>query len=349
MRIPPQPEPGTSTQGPLDRRGRPLRDLRISVTDRCNFRCPYCMPAEVFGENYRFLPRREVLSYEEIARLAALFVGLGARKLRITGGEPLVRSDLPRLVEQLARIAGVEDLALTTNGYLLAAQARALRDAGLRRVTVSLDALDPQIFARMNGRDLAVAQVLEGIDAAERVGLAPLKINCVVVAGENESEILPLARRFRGTPHILRLIEFMDVGTLNHWGAERVVPAREILARIAAEHPLEPIGATYPGEVAQRYRYRDGQGEIGLIASVTQPFCGACTRARLSADGRLFTCLFAAQGTDLKSVLRSGASDAELLERIGGIWRARADRYSEERAKLGAQAAERIEMYQIGG
>jgi cyclic pyranopterin phosphate synthase len=337
------------TPAPRDLRGRLLRDLRISVTDRCNFRCPYCMPSEVFGEHYAFLPRREVLSYEEIARLAAIFVELGARKLRITGGEPLLRSDLPRLVEQLARLDGVEDLALTTNGYLLAGQAQALRDAGLRRVTVSLDALDPQIFGRMNGLDLPVARVLEGLEAAERVGLAPLKINCVVVAGENESELLPLARRFRGTLHVLRLIEFMDVGTLNRWDSTRVVPAREILARIGAEHPLEPVAPTYAGEVAQRYRYRDGQGEIGIISSVSQPFCGDCTRARLSADGRLFTCLFAATGTSLKEPLRAGASDAALREQIAGIWARRSDRYSEERATLRAQASGRVEMYQIGG
>ncbi len=338
-----------SKPAPRDRLGRGLRDLRISVTDRCNFRCPYCMPAEVFGEHYAFLPRREVLSYEEIARLAAIFVDLGARKLRITGGEPLVRSDLPRLVEHLARIPGVEDLALTTNGYLLAAQARALRDAGLRRVTVSLDALDPVVFGRMNGLELPVERVLEGLEAAARVGLTPLKINSVVVAGENESEILPLARRFRGTPHVLRLIEFMDVGTLNRWDATRVVPAREILARIDAEHPLDPIEPSYAGEVAQRFRYRDGQGEIGIIGSVTQPFCGGCTRARLSADGRLFTCLFAAQGTSLKEPLRAGASDDALRDRIRGIWTRRADRYSEERATLRAQSGGRVEMYQIGG
>ena len=345
MSIPP---PSSTSPVPRDRRGRLLRDLRISVTDRCNFRCPYCMPAEVFGEHYAFLPRREVLSYEEIARLAALFVELGARKLRITGGEPLVRADLPRLIEQLARIPGVEDLALTTNGYLLAAQAQALRDAGLRRATVSLDALDPRIFARMNGMDLSVERVLEGLEAAERAGLAPLKINSVVVAGENESELLPLARRFRGTPHVLRLIEFMDVGTLNRWDPARVLPAREILARISAEHPLEPIAPSYPGEVAQRFRYRDGQGEIGMISSVSQPFCGGCTRARLSADGRLFTCLFAAEGTSLKDPLRAGASDAALRELVTGIWTRRSDRYSEERATLRAQGG-RVEMYQIGG
>ena len=345
--MPPSTTPDPAALAPRDRLGRGLRDLRISVTDRCNFRCPYCMPAEVFGEHYAFLPRREVLSYEEIARLATLFAELGARKLRITGGEPLVRADLARGIEQLARIPGVEDLALTTNGYLLAAQAQALRDAGLRRVTVSLDALDPAIYARMNGRDLSVVRVLEGIDAAERAGLAPLKINCVVVAGENESELLPLARRFRGTPHVLRLIEFMDVGTLNRWGAERVVPAREILARIAAEFPLEPVDPSYTGEVARRYRYRDGQGEIGIISSVTQPFCGDCTRARLTAEGALVTCLFAACGRDLKGPLRGGASDEELLARMAGSWRGRADRYSEERASQ--TRSEKVEMYHIGG
>ena len=329
---------------------RPLRDLRISVTDRCNFRCPYCMPAEVFGEKYAFLPKKEILSFEEIERVARLCVELGARKLRITGGEPLLRAELPVLTSRLAQLAGVEDLALTTNGHLLARQARALAEAGLRRITLSLDSLDDETFLRMNGLRHPIGRVLEGIAAAERFGLVPLKINCVVQRGVNEASILDLARRFQGTGHVVRFIEFMDVGTLNGWELEQVVPAREILERIHAELPLEPAEPNYAGEVARRYRYCDGSGEIGVIASVTQPFCGDCTRARLSADGRLVTCLFATDGTDLKSPLRGGASDDELREILRGVWTRRTDRYSEDRATH-TEFAEpaRLEMYQLGG
>jgi len=332
----------------LDQRGRALRDLRISVTDRCNFRCPYCMPAEVFGERYQFLPRPEILTFEEIERVAHICVGLGARKLRITGGEPLLRAQLEVLIERLAKIPGVEDLALTTNGSLLADRAAALAAAGLQRVTVSLDSLDADTFRRMNGRDVSVERVLAGIEAASQAGLGPVKINCVVVRGVNDAELLPLARHFHGTGHVLRLIEFMDVGTRNEWQLERVLPVCEMLERIDAELPLEPLEPTYPGEVARRYRYRDGGGEIGLIGSVTRPFCGDCTRGRLSADGRLVTCLFAAKGQDVKAALRGGASDAELAALIGGVWSARADRYSEERS-LRTEPAPRIEMYEIGG
>ena len=343
----------SSTPPPLDSYGRQLRDLRISVTDRCNFRCPYCMPAEIFGERYQFLPKAEVLSFEEIERLARLFVDLGAQKLRITGGEPLVRSELPRLVERLAAIDGVGDLAMTTNASLLAPVAKQLVDVGLRRVTVSLDSLNKDVFEQMNGTAFPLEKVLAGLEAAERVGLTPIKINCVVQRGVNDESLVELARRFRGQNHILRFIEFMDVGTLNGWKLEQVVPAAEILARIDKELPLEPREPSYVGEVARRYAYRDGGGEIGIIASVTQPFCGDCTRARLSADGHLVTCLFAKSGTDLKTPLRAGASDRELRERITGVWRSRADRYSEERLgeTPGAELERRskIEMYKIGG
>ena len=338
---------------PSDSYGRRLHDLRISVTDRCNFRCPYCMPAEVFGERYQFLPKAEVLSFEETERLARLFVELGAQKLRITGGEPLVRAELPSLVERLAAIDGVSDLAMTTNGSLLAPVAQQLVDAGLRRVTVSIDSLNKDVFEQMNGKAFPLERVLAGLEAAERVGLTPIKINCVVQRGINDESLLELARRFRGPNHILRFIEFMDVGTLNGWKLEQVVPAAEILARIDRELPLEPVEPGYLGEVARRYAYRDGGGEIGIIASVTQPFCGDCTRARLSADGHLVTCLFAKAGTDLKTPLRSGASDQELRDRIAGVWHRREDRYSEERLAEtpGAELEKRskIEMYRIGG
>ncbi len=337
---------------PRDALDRPLRDLRISVTDRCNFRCPYCMPAEVFGDRYRFLPRPEILTFEEIERLAGLFVGLGARKLRITGGEPLVRAELPGLVRRLARIEGVEDLALTSNGFLLAAHARALAEAGLQRVTVSLDSLDPETFRRMSGSPHEPGRVLEGIDAAVEAGLGPIKVNCVVQRGVNDAGLLDLARHFHGTGHVLRFIEFMDVGTRNAWAEGEVVTAEEILARIDAELPLEPLEPGYPGEVARRWRYRDGGGEIGVIASVSRPFCGDCTRARLSADGHLLTCLFATAGIDLKQPLREGASDAELRELVVGRWLARRDRYSEERSaetSAGPGRRGRVEMYQIGG
>ncbi len=334
-----------------DRLGRPLRDLRISVTDRCNFRCPYCMPEEIFGERYEFLPRARILRFEEILRLARLFVGLGASKLRITGGEPLVRSQLPVLIEGLAKLDGVQDLALTSNGVLLPQHAQSLADAGLKRITVSLDSLDPDTFVRMSGGRGSVEQVLAGIAAAERAGLTPIKINCVVQRGVNDQAPLALARHFRGSGHVVRFIEYMDVGTLNGWDPAQVVPAREILDGIAAELPLESVDPNYPGEVARRYRYTDGSGEIGVIASVSQPFCGDCTRARLSAEGSLFTCLFGSAGTDLKTPLRDGASDDALLARIRGTWAGRSDRYSEQRQEARTAGAEpsRVEMYQIGG
>jgi GTP 3',8-cyclase len=331
-----------------DRRARPLHDLRISVTDRCNFRCPYCMPAEVYGERYEFLPRTEILSFEELERLARVFTGLGARKLRITGGEPLLRAELHELVRKLAALPSAPDLALTTNGYLLAEQAQALAAAGLRRVTVSLDSLDDAVFAELNGKGFPVARVLAGIEAAERAGLSPIKLNCVVQRGVNDHTLVELAKRFRGSDKIVRFIEFMDVGTLNHWNRANVFSAREIRDRIHDAFPLEPIAPAYRGEVATRFRYADGAGEIGIIGSVTQPFCGDCTRARLSADGKLFTCLFATSGVDLRGPLRSGVTDDALAAWISGLWRARADRYSEERAESAARR-EKIEMFRIGG
>ena len=343
----------TATSPSADSFGRELRDLRISVTDRCNFRCPYCMPAEQFGERYKFLPRTQILSFEEIERLARIFVDLGARKLRITGGEPLVRQRLPQLVEHLAQIEGARDLAMTTNGSLLAPVAQELRDAGLGRVTVSVDSVAPEVFERMNGTDFPLDRVLAGVDAAERAGLTPIKINCVVQRDVNDGSLLELARRFRGPNHIVRFIEFMDVGTLNGWKLDEVVPAAELLERIDAELPLEPAEPGYRGEVARRYTYRDGGGEIGIIASVTQPFCGDCTRARISADGHLVTCLFARGGTDLKTPLRRGDTDEELRKLIEGVWRRRDDRYSEERLaetpSSALRSSDKIEMYQIGG
>ncbi len=332
--------------------GRPLRDLRISVTDRCNFRCPYCMPAEIFGEAYRFLPKDEILTFEEIARLSRLFVAAGVNKLRITGGEPLLRVDLPNLISQLADLPGADDITLTTNGYLLAQQAQPLADAGLRRITVSLDSLDDAVFKRMNGRGFGTRRVLDGIKRAAEAGLAPVKINAVVQKGVNDHTIVDLARHFKGTGHIVRFIEYMDVGNRNGWQLDEVVSAAAIVARIDAELPLEPAEANYAGEVAARWRYRDGDGEIGVIASVTQPFCANCTRARISTDGRLYTCLFATDGVDLRGPLRDGADDAELNNIIAGVWRVRRDRYSEIRTEItAAEAAARpkVEMYQIGG
>jgi cyclic pyranopterin phosphate synthase len=331
----------------VDTLGRPVRDLRISVTDRCNFRCVYCMPKEIFGREHKFLDRRELLSFEEIERLARVFVRHGVGKIRLTGGEPLVRRDLERLVEKLARIEGL-DLTLTTNGSLLTQKAEALREAGLRRVTVSLDSLDDEVFRAMNDVDFPAARVLEGIEAAAAAGLVPVKVNMVVKRGVNDPSVVPMARHFRGTGHILRFIEYMDVGSTNGWRMDDVVPAAEILSTIDAEFPLEPAEPNYRGEVARRWRYRDGAGEIGIISSVTQPFCGSCTRARLSAEGRLFTCLFAVRGHDLRAVLRSGASDEELDEAIARVWRARGDRYSELRT---AETATRpkVEMSYIGG
>ena len=343
-----EPSPATETPLLTDRRERPLRDLRISVTDRCNFRCPYCMPAEIFGDRYEFLPKQAILSFEEIERLTRIFLGLGVRKIRITGGEPLVRAQLPDLVRRLASLEGARDLALTTLGFLLADMAEPLEKAGLRRVTVSLDSLDEAVFARMNGRGLSLERVLAGIEAAERAGLSPIKLNCVVQRGVNEDSLVALVRRFRGSGHVVRFIEFMDVGTLNRWDMTQVVPAAEIRDRIAAEFPLVPLEPNYRGEVARRYGFADSSGEIGIIASVTQPFCGDCTRARLSADGRLVTCLFASTGTDLKTPLRAGASDAEIAQIAARVWGGRSDRYSEERAENTSGRA-KIQMYQIGG
>ena len=335
-----------------DTRGRALRDLRISVTDRCNFRCPYCMPAEVFGRDFAFLPRELVLSFEEIARLAAVFVGLGVHKLRITGGEPLARRDLPVLVRYLAALRAVDgspiDLTLTTNGSALRALAGSLAEAGLQRITVSLDSLDDAVFGRMNGVDFPVSRVLDGIVAARSAGLAPIKINTVVRRGMNEASILPLARWARDEGYIVRFIEYMDVGHSNGWRLDDVVSAREILDTIDAEMPLEPLEPGYRGEVAGRYRYRDGTGEAGVIASVTRPFCGDCTRARLSADGSLYTCLFAVAGTDLKGPMRAGATDEDLAALVGGVWGARRDRYSELRSAA-TRDLPKVEMHSLGG
>jgi cyclic pyranopterin phosphate synthase len=329
----------------LDTFGRPLRDLRISVTDRCNFRCVYCMPREVFGHDYRFLDRRELLSFEEIARVARVFVDMGVRKLRITGGEPLVRRELERLIAMLAELD--VDLTLTTNGSLLPQKATALAAAGLRRATVSLDSLDDATFRAMNDADFPVARVLEGIDAAAAAGL-PVKVNCVVKRGVNDGDVVAMARWFQGTGHTLRFIEYMDVGHTNGWRMDDVVPAAEIVAAIDAELGLEPVEPAYRGEVARRWRYRDGGGEIGVIASVTQPFCGDCTRARLSAEGRLFTCLFAVRGHDVRATLRAGATDEELAAELRGLWSRRTDRYSELRTEKTADLP-KVEMSYIGG
>jgi cyclic pyranopterin phosphate synthase len=329
----------------LDTFGRPLRDLRISVTDRCNFRCVYCMPREVYGRDYRFLERRELLTFEEIARVAGVFVSLGVSKIRITGGEPLVRRDLERLVAMLA--AFDVDLTLTTNGSLLPAKATTLADAGLRRVTVSLDSLDDDTFRAMNDADFPVARVLEGIDAARAAGL-PVKVNCVVKRGVNDGDVVDMARRFHGTGITLRFIEYMDVGHTNGWRLDDVVPAAEIVRAIDEELPLEPVEPAYRGEVAKRWRFRDGGGEIGVIASVTQPFCGDCTRARLSAEGRLYTCLFAVRGHDVRATLRGGATDEELAAEIRAHWSRRTDRYSELRSARTVDLP-KVEMSYIGG
>ena len=318
------------------------------MTDRCNFRCTYCMPAEIFGRDFAFLPRSEILRYEEITRLAGIFVRLGVEKLRITGGEPTVRRDLPDLVRQLAVIEGVRDLTLTTNGSVLRTLAAPLADAGLQRVTVSLDSLDDAVFRAMSGIDMPLARVLDGIAAARAAGLAPVKINMVVRRGVNEASIIPMARWARDAGFILRYIEYMDVGTANGWRLDDVVPGAEIIALVDAAFPLEALQPNYPGEVANRFRYRDGGGEIGVIASVTAPFCGACTRARLSAEGELFTCLFAAHGTDLRASLRSGADDASLEARIRAAWSARDDRYSDLRSASTGNLP-RVEMFAIGG
>ncbi len=325
--------------------GRPLRDLRISVTDRCNFRCTYCMPKEVYGRDHRFLDRRELLTFEEITRVARTFVSLGTRKLRITGGEPLVRRDLERLIAQLAELE--VELTLTTNASLLAAKAQSLADAGLNRITVSLDALDDATFRAMNDVDFPVERVLEGIDAAAAAGL-PVKVNAVVKRGVNEDQIVPMAAFFRERGPTLRFIEFMDVGHTNGWRLDDVVPAAEIVARLDEAFGVEPVDAAYRGEVAQRWRYRDGRGELGVIASVTQPFCGDCTRARISAEGKLFTCLFSVRGNDLRALIRGGASDDELAAAVRGIWSGRADRYSDLRSAATA-GLDKVEMSYLGG
>lgn len=333
-----------------DTLGRPMTDLRISVTDRCNFRCTFCMPAD---RKYSFLPRPQILNFEEITRLAHLFVALGVEKIRLTGGEPLLRSEIEKLIASLSAIDGVDDLALTTNAYLLEEKAGLLRDAGLSRVTVSLHSLDPELFARVNGLGLDLEKVLRGIDAARRSGLDPVKLNVVAMLGVNDHEIVDLARYGRDQGCVVRFIEYMDVGTVNRWDAEKVVSAKEIVERIDAVFPLEAIDKARPGEVAERYRYRDGGGEVGVITSVTQPFCGDCSRVRLSAEGQIFTCLFSSFGHDLKTPLRDGASDAELQEVIRKIWRARTDRYSEERTAALRRGefvpVDKVEMFRIGG
>jgi cyclic pyranopterin phosphate synthase len=330
-----------------DTLGRGLRDLRISVTDRCNFRCVYCMPRETFDRDFKFLPHDEILRFEEIARLARMFAGLGVKKVRITGGEPLVRRELHRLVAMLAEIPGL-DLTLTTNGSLLAKQAAALARAGLKRVTVSLDSLDDATFRAINDADYPVARVLEGVEAAAAAGMAPIKINMVVKRGVNDAHVLAMAERWRGSGHIVRFIEYMDVGSTNGWRMDDVVPSAEIVRAIGAHHPLEPVDPNYAGEVAERWRYRDGAGEIGVISSVTQAFCASCNRLRLSAEGALYTCLFAEHGHDLKWLLRRGGADEEIVNEIAAVWRARGDRYSEMRTAETAKAR-KIEMSYIGG
>ena len=334
------------TKTTLDTLGRPVRDLRISVTDRCNFRCVYCMPKEVFGRGYRFMDRKELLSFEEIERLTRVFVSHGVEKIRITGGEPLLRRDLEVLVERLVGLGSL-DVALTTNGALLPQKAEALANAGLERVTVSLDSLDDATFRAMNDVGFPVSRVLDGIEAAAAAGLR-VKINAVVKRGVNDDQVVELARHFKGSGHILRFIEYMDVGATNGWRLDDVVSAAEIVGVIAATFPLEPAEENYRGEVARRWRYADGTGEIGVIASVTQPFCGDCTRSRISAEGRLFTCLFATRGHDLRALVRGGASDEELHGTIGRIWGRRTDRYSEERSSRTAELP-RVEMSYIGG
>jgi len=329
----------------LDTFGRPLRDLRISVTDRCNFRCVYCMPKEVYGRDHRFLERRELLTFEEIARVAHTFVAAGIQKIRITGGEPLVRRDLERLIAQLAELD--VDLTLTTNGSLLPQKAQLLADAGLRRITVSLDSLDDAIFRALNDVDFSVERVLEGIDAASAAGL-PVKVNAVIKRGVNDDQVVPLAGFFRERGHTLRFIEYMDVGHTNGWRLDDVVPAKEIVALLDAAFGVEPAEALYRGEVAQRWRYKDGNGEVGVIASVTQPFCGDCTRARLSAEGKLFTCLFAVRGHDLRALIRGGASDEELEAAVRTVWGGRADRYSDLRSAA-TTGLDKVEMSYIGG
>lgn len=329
---------------------RPLKDLRISVTDRCNFRCFYCMPAGVFGHDYIFLNRKEILSFEEVHRIARIFVGLGVTKIRLTGGEPLLRSDLEVLVRMLSQIEDLEDLALTTNAYLLDQKAEALSKAGLNRLTISLDTLKQERLKNFAGQHLQLDNVLEGIRAAQSCGFSPLKLNSVIRKGVNDDEILDLVRYAKANGHIIRFIEFMDVGTLNSWKMNEVVPAKEAIEIITSEFPIKPKEKNNPNEVASRYRFLDGSGELGFISSVTRPFCTDCSRARLSADGKIYTCLFASQGVDIKSMLRSGASDKQIQEKIVSIWKNRRDRYSQERAaNMPAANEKKVEMYQIGG
>lgn len=331
-----------------DRLGRPLHDLRISVTDRCNLRCTYCMPADQFPEDHKFLPRAGLLTFEEIAQVVRAAAPLGVAKVRITGGEPLLRKNLPHLIHLIREIPGIEDIALTTNGLLLAACAKELQEAGLNRVTVSLDSLDEDVLAKMSGVRTTKATTLEGIAAAEDAGLSPIKINCVVQRGTNDHTLVALAEHFRGTGHIVRFIEYMDVGTMNQWNREEVLPSRDLLDQIHARFPVHPVAEQYAGEVATRYAYDDGEGEIGLISSVTQPFCGDCTRLRLSSDGNLFTCLFANKGMPLRDLVRGGVSEAELTAHLASLWTQREDRYSELRSG-DTSDRERVEMYHIGG
>jgi cyclic pyranopterin phosphate synthase len=336
------------TKPPTDTLARPLRDLRISITDRCNFRCRYCMPKEVFDRDYEFMARELLLSFEELERIAGVVAGLGVAKIRLTGGEPLLRKGVEDLVARLAEVPGIDDLTLTTNGSLLARKAAGLAEAGLRRVTVSLDSLDDATFTAMNDVGFPVSEVLAGIEAAAAAGLGPIKVNAVIKRGVNDAEVVSMARHFRGSGHIIRFIEYMDVGHSNGWRLDDVVPAAEIVAAVHAEMPLEAVPANYPGEVATRFRYLDGDGEIGVIASVTRPFCGSCTRARLSADGMLYTCLFATAGHDLRALLRSGASDDAIAAAVSAIWEQRDDRYSEIRSDL-TVGLPKVEMSYIGG
>ena len=342
-------------KGITDKLNRPVRDLRISVTDRCNFRCTYCMPAEIFGEKYEFLPRPHILSFEEIERLAKIFAEAGVSKLRITGGEPLVRANLPELIASLSAIDGIDDIAMTTNGYLLAKYAQELKDAGLNRLTISLDSIDEDIFKKMSGRPQGPKNTLEGIKVASELGFDPIKINVVVQRGVNDHTLVDTARYFKGTGAIVRFIEFMDVGTKNGWELSQVVTSKEVVDMIDGKFPLEAIDANYDGEVASRYRYLDGEGEIGVISSVSEPFCGSCSRARLSTDGKLVTCLFASGGTDLKTALRSDASDADIAGIIAKVWTGRDDRYSDLRSKDtefnddSSSDGDKVEMYYIGG
>ncbi|MFN2744586.1 MULTISPECIES: GTP 3',8-cyclase MoaA [Bacillus] len=340
----------TANKNPiLDQKDRPLRDLRISVTDRCNFRCTYCMPAEIFGKDFPFLPKNELLSFEELERLAKLFVhSFGVEKIRLTGGEPLMRKDMPELVGKLSRIPGLRDIAMTTNGVLLPIYAEKLKQAGLKRVTISLDSLDDERFKTINGRGVSVGKVLEGIEAAKQAGLG-IKINMVVQKGVNEKDILPMARYFKEKGHILRFIEFMDVGNTNEWNRQSVVTKADIIHILNEDMPIEPIDPNYKGEVAKRYRYRDGSGEIGFISSVSDAFCATCNRARLSAKGELFTCLFASSGYDLRTLVRSGQTDQELIEAIRSVWLSRADQYSLDRALSKAEPRKKVEMSYIGG